>query len=769
MAVTNAGNNVLADATANGIGNLLAASNTKVQDGTIVTITSNAVGSNANGAIVLTKSAGSILNLDSRNTYICTNTSVNGGTPSDPVIDNLYLSLKGAKLVITGGAGNSVTISPMQGDALTQVIYRSTGTTFNSKHPKVNLVGSTLVFEGGGDGHLSKHPNAIIENVTFLFKTTSNSDFVLGMHQNWGTNDKPEPLSGLRFISIDGNSLISFFTYIGGITPAMLPNNALYVAPDWTYDVAPVGSRPTALKTSHRRASFTADATSYFGAVSINPTYLWIDPKTTLSSSGVLNSTTTHLRSIEYITTGAAGGDNASYIVAFRFKPTLQTPTGAKIQDAKVSVVNTNALMTSDTYGAFRSKLSASGYTGSDGMFVVTEPTTKDYTSNASYLTDSLIVQNRTRTQAWHKWWEDKAKLIIVHDSRNTTGTTAGETYLATDYRVSYRKAGVVFVEKNLDMSAPQTPTETLETDISYNSSASTANLSVSYASGVTTLNFGASGDYTLDSIYKAIIDFHATQSATETRTVLPVVQNNGKFEYDPAKIVFTYSAGVNIAINNGTKITRIVNAEVPANVTINDLYIEGNVTQATPTNLSNVVITGTLTYSTNTNTSITITNTTIGTVANSGTGIVTITPTSSSITTYTDAEINFLDSSLSAVGITSATIYQTESNRDTGTNPGETFTSSLDFKYGSVVSGVTMQNTIYLRVTVESVTLFAQITLVTGSNILDLGVQGQLSSINAKVDLTAKETTVKTDLNIINNGIKKSSLLIPHTTDLPI
>ena len=173
-----------------------------------------------------------------------------------------------------------------------------------------------------------------------------------------------------------------------------------------------------------------------------------------------------------------------------------------------------------------------------------------------------------------------------------------------------------------------------------------------------------------------------------------------------------------------------------------------GTVNQATPTNLVATAKATTLVYNTNTDTSVTYaTGTQIGTVRNDGTGIVTI--AGGSITDYTDAQINYLDSNLTAVGITSATIYQTQSDRDTGANPGATFTTSLNFKYGSVVNGVTMQNTVYLRVVVGSVTLFAQITLVLGSNILDLGVQGQLSAINAKVT-TTNENLPKVNRNVI-------------------
>lgn len=209
----------------------------------------------------------------------------------------------------------------------------------------------------------------------------------------------------------------------------------------------------------------------------------------------------------------------------------------------------------------------------------------------------------------------------------------------------------------------------------------------------------------------------------------------------------------------------KITTSTATANGTISNLSIVGDVSQTTPTNLSNVQISGTLTYNTNTATSIAISNgTEIGTVTNSGTDIVTISrDNTSSITDYTDAEINFLDSNLLAVGITSATIYGSQSDRDTGANPGATFTTSLDFKYGSEVSGVTMQDTVYLRVVVGSVTLFTQITLVTGSNVLDLSVQGQLSAINAKVDLTAKEAS----LEIVNQGVQKASKIIPHNTNI--
>ena len=65
----------------------------------------------------------------------------------------------------------------------------------------------------------------------------------------------------------------------------------------------------------------------------------------------------------------------------------------------------------------------------------------------------------------------------------------------------------------------------------------------------------------------------------------------------------------------------------------ISSLQIVGNVTQPTPTNLTNVSITGTLTYNTAAATPVTFTNVTAGTVTNSGAGLVTVKRVNSTLT----------------------------------------------------------------------------------------------------------------------------------------
>jgi hypothetical protein len=203
--------------------------------------------------------------------------------------------------------------------------------------------------------------------------------------------------------------------------------------------------------------------------------------------------------------------------------------------------------------------------------------------------------------------------------------------------------------------------------------------------------------------------------------------------------------------LTSGTKFKKI-QANGTASAAMSNLTVIGNVTQATPTNLSNVVITGTLTYNTNTNTSILITNTSIGVVANSGTGIVTITPTDSSITTYTDAEINFLDSNITFAGVDSITFYPTSGDANTGTNAGATITTSpYNFKYGSVISGVTMIGTLNIRYSIGGKVTIGTLTIALGSNSFVLTDNELLGSINASVALTAKEATLlQTEADII-------------------
>lgn len=560
MAVTNSGTDVVIDSagiTLAGFTNA-AASNIKIQDSTVYTITSNAAGGAANGTIKLPSTNGAVATLDSNHTFLCTKTELtNGAAGADA---NAALSLKGAKLVFTSDAGNSEGTAPIIGDAQTQVVYRANGTTWNSVQAGVKIDGSTFVFLGGGDGHLGSHPSATVKNPVLLWKSTTPSAFVLAGNQAWGTSNKPIAMDGFSFTSVSGNNLVSMFTMNVTTASGGKPNNYFFVCKDWTYNVALPNTRPDALRRSYRRTNVTASASSYWGAVSICPTYLHIDLKTTLSSSGILNSAPTYLRTISYNEAGVGGGDNSVDVLTLRFAPTVTDPLGTKLSDCSIVVQNTNSNCSSaNTIGNFRARLAASGVTDSTGKIVIAEPSTKDYTSNSSHRTDSAVIRNRTLTTAWHKWWEAGVKLIPIADSRNGVGATAPESYAATDYTVSYRRAGSQFSSASLNMAEPQIASVALTSDANYNSAATTTGITVSYAIGITTVAL-ANGTYTADAIWKAVIDFHASPSNNEAESTLPFTSwTAGEMRFGSNLLIVGSASAI---ITDGTKVVSLISSK---------------------------------------------------------------------------------------------------------------------------------------------------------------------------------------------------------------
>jgi hypothetical protein len=100
-------------------------------------------------------------------------------------------------------------------------------------------------------------------------------------------------------------------------------------------------------------------------------------------------------------------------------------------------------------------------------------------------------------------------------------------------------------------------------------------------------------------------------------------------------------------------------------------------------------------------------------------------------------------------------TLFPTQNDRDDNTNEGDTLTETIyRFLYNSVVSGVTLGGTIYARVDVAGTVLLYSDAITTGRNELEFGTTGTLQQIinNQKV---------------INEGVQKASILIPHTTNI--
>lgn len=448
------------------------------------------------------------------------------------------------------------------------------------------------------------------------------------------------------------------------------------------------------------------------------------------------------MTAIRYVDNGASGGDNARSVLVGAYSPKI-----IDISKTPMSRVEIAIFKTSD------SSLEASGKTGSDGKIAIVNNSTN--ASEMSYNnTFNIGGTNYTR-----KIYDAGVKYI----KQSITPTTTGGNVVSVDqgtFKIVQRRKDLQEIIVTQSFLSDYTGDVVVLTDAYYTTDQSANLADITFTtSGANITAMTINANMTLDRLHditKAYLE--ANLQITNPFSESGTIKNCGAINI----------TGVE-RITAGTKLTSLQSS---GTLTANGAFsieVIGTVNQDTPTNLPATAKATTLVYNTNTPISVSFSSgTTIGTVRNDGTA--TVTASGGSVTTYTDAEINYTDSKLSVADITSATIYGSQSDRDTGANPGATFTTSLDFKYGSVVSGVTMQNTIYLRVVVGSITLFSQITLVTGSNILDLGVQGQLSAINAKVDLTAKETTLlqtKADIITEVNDNETKIAAIKAKTDI--
>ena len=99
-------------------------------------------------------------------------------------------------------------------------------------------------------------------------------------------------------------------------------------------------------------------------------------------------------------------------------------------------------------------------------------------------------------------------------------------------------------------------------------------------------------------------------------------------------------------------------------------------------------------------------------------------------------------------------TFYPTLVDRNAGSNPGVTTIGGIyRYKYGSTYSGVTMIGTLYTRVIQGGITFFFDKEIVIGNNVIDLSTQGQLSALNAKIELVPQEVW-EYDNRTLNNAL---------------
>jgi hypothetical protein len=343
-----------------------------------------------------------------------------------------------------------------------------------------------------------------------------------------------------------------------------------------------------------------------------------------------------------------------------------------------------------------------------------------------------------------------------VYFSKNNNNTDLIDIY-------SFNYLYEIVYQPNFELKGNLTKTTSLDhkldANVTLSEAAAVAKLASSFSVNTVTNTITVTANSTLDDLYDVMKAWKTrnVQSQLEYPTIgtQPVTANGDTLVTAMGIVGLEF-------LTAGPKFKKI-QANATANGAFSNIAIIGNVIQDIPTDLSGVSISGTLTYNTNTNLSNTITNTGINTVVNIGTGIVTINRVNSTIVNYTDAEINFIDSTISVIGADTVSFHPTANDRDLNLNASGTFTGSTAFKFGSTINGSLMSGTLYLRCVAGGIPFDINKVIVLGDNLVDLGTTAQLASLSAKIDLTAKEAS----LNIVNQGLQKASQFKSHKTNI--
>lgn len=326
----------------------------------------------------------------------------------------------------------------------------------------------------------------------------------------------------------------------------------------------------------------------------------------------------------------------------------------------------------------------------------------------------------------------------------------------ATDDVYNYSVLGYAYLQANNPIvlksgngnAINATPQLLQDTNVTLSETNAVAKLASSFSVNTGTNTITVTANSTLDDLYD-VMKAYKTRNV-QAQLEYPTIATQPVTASGDTLVTAMSVVGIEF-LTAGTKFKKL-----QATATANGAFsceVIGTVNQATPTNLVATAKATTLVYNTNTPISVTYaTGTTIGTVRNDGTGIVTI--AGGTITNYTDTEINYLDSNLTFLGVDSITFYPTSTDANAGTNAGDTITTSpYNFKYGSVINGVTMSGTLNIRYVIGGKVTIGTLTIVLGTNTFILTDNELLGSIKSGLD---------TNLPKINRNVIKASKIIP-------
>ena len=187
-----------------------------------------------------------------------------------------------------------------------------------------------------------------------------------------------------------------------------------------------------------------------------------------------------------------------------------------------------------------------------------------------------------------------------------------------------------------------------VDSGVTLSNSAALAKLASSFTVNTSTNTITVTASSTLDDLYDAMKAYKCqaiqanleyptistqpvTASGTSIVTAMNVVVNSGVTLSNGAKFTSLSTSGT--FTSAGVIATSVVGSVTTTGTFASGASVTGNVTQATPTNLSSVTIDGNLTYNTNTPITVTFTDCNVtGTISNSGSGLVSITKVNTTI-----------------------------------------------------------------------------------------------------------------------------------------
>lgn len=569
MAVTTSNNNVVITAGGANLNDIIGfTSHFKTYDNSYTVLTTTAGGATASGSIHMNSTIDAGLILDSSNTF-CMQRMVLDGTV-DYSTSRAYASVKGCKLVFTSNEIFTVNMMPLVSNSGTDILYKGRGCCWNARSPKVNMIGSRVTFEGFADGQLSKDPNAVVKDVTFTIKSSNNDNaYMMGLLPGVKANGEVDTVPGLRFISVNGNNKTYFYSWSNATNNHGVANTGFDVRPDYCYDVALPGFKPSGIGRDFRRATFTLNANSIYGNTGtkrIAPVVVWVDPYTTLNEQGVLDSGKFYLNKVLYSGGNTGGGDNAADIIVYRWKPRFISFEGIGLKHGYCAVSNNDRLIPEataigDNSNIINKKVLAygiieNGFFNNDSFVNRnSRPISEVYANYSDY---SFMTANHVDNTIPHTYNEPKIKLIKVYDNTGTVGVNNTNLISGVNFerpKIHLRAKGHIFFSRDLNtsgtaengyrMTGPIVEEIQLQEDLNY-----TMNYSGSDASLVTVnvtkekciVNLG-NGDISLDIIYNKIIDAYVPLLIDGIN--LPITQNNNG--------ILDLSANVELVTSNNT------------------------------------------------------------------------------------------------------------------------------------------------------------------------------------------------------------------------